>query len=199
MKLQLGALLLFGASLSQGAIIVSLGGAPGTVDNINLDTELTPTTISGSVSGFSVLFTGQNGIEMGGGGQANILETDDPIDGSILFEIPGATFALFEVNSQRQGRPAQGASLLITAAGTSTTVNDFLIPLAAGENRLYVQGVGELLVSVLVKVQGDTYDLYKQPRVGGIEATAVPEPSTLAVFGAGLPVLFWLGKRYRKN
>ena len=165
----------------------------------HLGPELTATTIYGTVIGFTVLFTGQNAIEMGGGGQANIVETDDSIEGGILFEIPGTTFSLFEVNAQRGGQPNRDATLLITAVGTSTTVTDFALALGAGENRLYVQGVGESLVSVLVEVQGDDYDLYKQPRVGGIDASAVPEPSSLALICAGLPALVWLRKRYRKN
>lgn len=199
MKLQLGTLLLLGASLSPAAIIVSLGNAPGTVANINLTSELTATTIDGTVNSFSVLFTGQNGIDMGGGGQANIIETNAPINGGILFEIPGATFTLFQVNPQHSGKTDSGATLLITAIGTSTTVTDVALTLAAGENHLYVQGVGESLVSVLVEVQGDTYTLYKQPRVGGIEAGSVPEPSTLVLIGAGIPALVWLRKRQRKN
>jgi hypothetical protein len=88
---------------------------------------------------------------------------------------------------------------------------------------LYVQGLGESLLSVLIGVKGDTYDNYKQPRVGGIEAilaetppvepppvefppvalppveaAPVPEAPSLALIGASLPVLAWLGKRYYK-
>jgi hypothetical protein len=199
MKLLIGTLILFGVGMCQGAIIVSLGSAPGTVNTINLTSQLTANTIDGSVNAFSVLFTGEKGIRIGGGGQANIFESEEPIDGSILFQMPGATFGVFEVNAQRQGRPAPGATLLVSAQGTSTAINGFALTLAAGENRFYVQGVGESLISILVDVQGDTYDLYKQPRVGGIEATAVPEPATLALLGGGLLVFVSVRRPLRKR
>ena len=179
------------APAANATIVFTIGNhpQPGEENIINL-TGGGPNTVTGETnqSHTTVQFTSlTDQLVVQGGGQSHILAQDGLLNQLTITVPVGMPFLDFILNPAQVGRghPTSAIANLVVTDNLGNT-SPFSYGLGNGNNFLtIVAQQGELITSVsLGSVLGITQ--FQQPRISGVSATAVPEPGTLALLGAGL-------------
>lgn len=185
--------LLAASGMAYADVIFTQGNHPTDETNIYFKTPETGTTIFGQVSQsnpipveFSSSASPPQTLYQTAQGQADIesaASTTDSAITALTITVPNYTFGDFIMN------PLNG-----TGTATVTAIDNFNhvfnYDLGTGQNYLTITTAnGESISKLMITMSIDGYfQQFKQPRIGELQLTQtpVPEPSSLAVFSAGL-------------
>lgn len=192
-KLLLAATALAGITLSladaQAAVIFTLGNNPQTDENVLFGAAGPSTTINSTTNQTQtpVRFTSTQTLSSTGQGQGFLSPSNGSLFTNFTFTVPNSTLGSLIFNPQIGGQPGGGGgTAFVTAAGSDGNTL-FNYALGNGNNFLTITTTGaSTLSSIFVSVTGAGFNQLQQVRVGGIVPVTVPEPATLALFGAGL-------------
>ena len=180
------AVLLLSVASAQAAIIVQTG-----VDNSGTDNVLSNACVGNVTSGMTVQgclnqnksqfvnFTGTENLTYTGG-QAAIEAADGTFTSVIVSLMGGGTFNKLLLNIDVAKGQGDG---FVTFTGSPGGTSSLFAISENGENKFIITGENFTSVSFLTTVQ--IADV-KQVRLGLSGPTTVPEPASLALFGAGL-------------
>lgn len=206
-RLLFAAAFLLACSSMRADIIFTLGNHPQQDElNVLLNSGDSGTTITGTITGFSVLFSSTQTLLAPSNGQARV--SADP-EGSPLtnlsIALDGGVYVDIIMN------PFIGSCENCVAGNATVTVNAldsnglpeapsiFTYALGNGQNFLTIVATnGESIVNTTIDAPGGFHDL-RQPRISGAEAVTspVPEPATITMMGLGAVGLALL-RKFRK-
>jgi hypothetical protein len=186
---------LAGIGVAQAAVVFTLGNTPQQPEqeNVLFSSPQTGTTINGltNQTDTPVRITSEQSLSTGGQGQAFVAPSSDGLFTNFTFAVPGSTFTSLVFDPQVGGPPPGGGGTATVTAVSSDGTSSFSLPLTNGSNFLSILTTGGTTLS-LVSFSADPgsgFNQLQQVRVGiagSRPVTPVPEPMSLALFGAGL-------------
>ncbi len=206
-RLLFAAAFLVACSSMRADIIFALGNHPQQDElNVLLSSGDSGTTITGTITGFSVLFSSTQNLLAPSNGQARV--SADP-EGSPLtnlsIALDGGVYVDIIMNpfmSSCENCVAGNATVTVNALdsnGLPEAPSTFTYALGNGQNFLTIVATnGESIVNTTIDAPGGFHDL-RQTRISGAEAATspVPEPATITMMGLGAVGLALL-RKFRK-
>jgi hypothetical protein len=174
----------FGVGVAQAAVVFTLGNNPQSDENVLFGNVGPSTTIISATNQTQtpVQFTSSQTLSSTGQGQGFLAPTNGGLFTNFTFSVPGSSFDSLIFN------PRFGSGTATVNVLSSDGPSTFSYTLGNGENFLTISTTGSTtLSSVSVSAPGG-FDQLQQVRVGlaTTPLTPVPEPMSLALFGAGL-------------
>jgi len=206
-RLLFAAAFLLACSSMRADITFALGNHPQQDElNVLLSSGDSGTTITGTITGFSVLFSSTQNLLAPSNGQARV--SADP-EGSPLtnlsIALDGGVYVDIIMNpfmSSCENCVAGNATVTVNALdsnGLPEAPSIFTYALGNGQNFLTIVATnGESIVNTTIDAPGGFHDL-RQTRISGAEAATspVPEPATITMMGLGAVGLALL-RKFRK-
>ena len=217
----LGAAMLLSSTAAQANVIFTPGNNPSGEQNIQFETQITGTTLFDGDTDqtqtpvqFDVI-TGPETIGTDGIGQASIICTSNCLTGitskpqltNLEIKTPGFGFTDFIGNLDF----GEGTAAIIV---TDNMLNTFNFVLGNGQNFFTLTtSDNEVMTDIKVEQYPGTagpfgWNDFKQPRISGLctlvsatdcRAIPVPEPSSLALLGAGIFAAGWFTTRRKSR
>jgi hypothetical protein len=191
---------LCGSLTARADIIIATGNNPQPDENVLLNSGLTGNPIFGTTNqtGFQVRFSSNENLTAPANGQARIEASDGTLT-QLTIDLPGATFTSLILNVDAA---ANGSiNFVVTENNGQQTAGSFSLT-GSGQNFFTITAIiGQRISSVAfttdVNMAVTNVDDVAQVRIGGA-AAAVPEPTTMLLWGTGLAGVAARMRRRRK-